>query len=155
MKKFIIILAAAITMAFTATNANAQYNTFSKGDHLLQASIGLPRFGGIPAFNIAFEHGVADFGRAGSLGVGGSFEFTKNFGVDIALEAIATYHFFINDRFEVHAKLGAGCKNNEYGLFSESAFVGITYYFGEHFAVQAETGYSYTTNIRAGIAYKF
>lgn len=161
MKKTFILLAAVVTMAIASTtSAYAQSNTLTKGDNLIQAMIGIPRIVvgmQVPALNIAFEHGVADFGRAGSLGVGGSFELDKSryLPVDVVLEAIVGYHYSINERFDVHAKLGMGYKNRGYSHLSESAFVGITYYFGNHFAVIAETGYSYTTYIRTGIAFRF
>lgn len=160
MKKIIFILAAAITMALTATNANAQYNTFSKGNILIQGVIGIPtaKSGAciVPPFGISAEYGILDLGYAGSLGAGASFEYSKYDNSWAIFEVIAGYHFFFNQNIEVHGKVGAGYYKCDWlGGFSRSIFAGASYFFNDHIAVTVEAGASMVTCVRAGISINF
>lgn len=157
MKKTFILLAAVITTFLaTANNANAQYNTFSKGNILIQGVIGIPTAKSgtchIPPFGVSAEYGILDFGYAGSLGVGASFEYSKYDFNWAIFEVIAGYHYFFNPKIEAHAKVGGGYYKCEWlGGFSRSIFVGASYFFNDHVAVTVEAGASMVTCLRAGI----
>lgn len=157
MKKTFILLAAVITtLLATANKVNAQYNTFSKGNFLVQSVIGIPTAKSgtchVPPFGISAEYGVADFGFAGSLGVGASFEYSKYDFNWMIFEVIAGYHYFFNQNIEVHAKVGGGYYKCEWlGGFSRSIFAGASYFFNDHIAVTVEAGASMVTCLRAGI----
>lgn len=163
MKRILIILTTVVaTTVFSMSNAAAQYNTFSTGNTMAQVTIGLPRSSmgerRILPLSATIEHGISDFGYAGSLGLGGILEYSNyDNTANVVLEAIMNYHCFLSPKFELHAKLGIGYWNElETGAaLSHSLFVGTMYFFDDLVALMVEAGYSYVSSFRAGIAINF
>ncbi|MBQ3743098.1 MAG: hypothetical protein II858_04520 [Bacteroidales bacterium] len=165
MKKAIILFATAITMVFSCNFAKAQTNAFTTGDMMIQATIGIPYVSvgscHIPPVGVTIEAGIADLGTAGTIGVGATAQYSKYEWAEMAFEGIVDYHYFLTDKFEVHAKMGLGYyrSSGDYGVlisgFARSFFAGASYAVSDNLAIIAEIGASYVADARIGISLKF
>ncbi len=77
MKRLILTAALVLTCILTVS---AQENVFTKGTHIASLGIGLPILSStyrstIPPVSASYEMGIVDFGRPGSIGVGGYMGF--------------------------------------------------------------------------------
>lgn len=172
MKKLIVLLAVFVaSISFAAPNADAQTLPYSKGDILVTPYVSLPGVFSsllVPPIGISGEYGIVDFSDAewGTLGVGGAFDLGFNHYTDIdnvkqvyfpiQVSAFASYHYFFNDQFTVHAKSGFGLYHVGYshhtGL-SYYEFVGASYFFKPTIAVTAELGYSAVSVLHLGVTF--
>ncbi|MBR0254704.1 MAG: hypothetical protein IJQ69_02155 [Bacteroidales bacterium] len=158
MKKTILVVAL-LALCAVASKTYAQDNPYSSGNFLIQATVGLPYVWSdllVPPVGLSGEYGIVDFGRAGTLGAGGLFEYANYHSHWIQASAFAGYHFFINEAFEVHAKAGLGYRRY-YDLSGVGALflAGASYFFTPHFAVTAEAGYTHLSYLRLGVTFLF
>ncbi len=73
MKKLFKVLLVSCFAVMLSFNANSQ-NVFSKGTSVLGFGLGLNDYMGnlvLPPIAAHYDHGIADFGKGGSLGIGG------------------------------------------------------------------------------------
>lgn len=159
MKKLLTVAILVIGLAlYTGTNANAQ--SFSEGDLVLNAGIGLGSvYGwtgtgslGLP-IGAGVEYGVADL-ETGSIGVGGDFGFVSSSFVTVyTFGARGSYYFnelleIENEKVDLYGGLGLYYRAWSWSGTTFSGFGGITaafhaggrYYFAENIGGYAELG---------------
>ena len=166
MKKTAIVFALVAMMFFAMPKATAQENPFAAGKIKATAYVGLPySFSHIllPPVGLAAEYGIVDFGdgKFGTLSAGAAFDTGlhrfEHLNIEWQATGFASYHYFINSTFEVHAKAGAGLYHYGFGDTHFSGigwyeFAGISYYLSPSVALTAEAGYSALSYLHAGIS---
>ena len=163
MKKTLALLTVAILMVI---NVNAQAPSFSKGDKVLDITVGVPNlygYGwGIPPIIGSFELGIVDgILEKAAVGVGGyagvssaSLSGTSYFNVHLGVKG--AFHYPLVDKLDTYAGIltGYSVSDLSYYGFDWGAFVGLRYYLSNSFALNAEAGYG-VTYLRGGISFKF
>lgn len=155
-------------------------NVFSKGSVLVNAEIGIP-FSGIsfykvPPLLLRTEFGVADFGKAGALGVGATFGYdlyllgTQGMSIKIPGYGVTGgigYHFTPVPRLDLHARLGAGYvwrraainmaqQIEDYSKPIFQALAGVSYLFIPAFGLTLEAGWLDRGGVvLAGLSFRF
>ena len=179
-KRLILTGALLLTCIFTVS---AQENVFTKGTHIASVGIGLPIFRAtyrstIPPVSTSYEMGIFDFGRPGSIGVGGFVGFwglkdkvlykgeVSHRYFHTLIGARGAYHFTILDNWEVYAGavLGLNIRSTKESGHADSrhthlgfgyqAFAGTRYMFTPSLGAYAEfgNGISYGS---IGITFRF
>lgn len=147
---------------------SAQDNMFSKGDKVLNATVGLGSsiYGagfktGIPPVGVSFEYGVKDelFNEKSSLGIGGIVGYssaTTSTGFAMSYSSIIVgvrgiVHYALVDNLDTYGGLMLGYNaasvkitggnSTPAGGVAYGGFVGARYYFSPKFAAMAELGY--------------
>jgi len=162
LRKSLVVSALVVVMTLlTGLRASGQ-DYFTKGSNLFTATIGYGfGYGTLlcPPVSLSYERGVADFGRGGSLGVGGEFGIAQNYCWNLCYNAYADYHYQLGT-IELHARAGLGdqCSTKD-GITGHSfcyiGYVGAAYFFTNSFGVMLEAGYGSISAIRGGVALRF
>jgi len=176
-----IILSIALTIT-SEVQAQQPINPMQEGVWIGTAGIGIGNTyglaGGGSGFGLKFtaERGMWDVG-VGVITLGGEFGFAhKNYNTpgfkwgynNINIGARSAYHFGwdvegLDTYAGIPLGLSFGSYSGNYHHYYErntnvdlylGFFIGASYFFNEHFGVNAEMGYS-TTFFQIGIAYKF
>lgn len=167
MKKTILAIIVIMTCALTA---QAQENVLGKGTTI--ANIGVA-YGNnlhdinIPPIALSFEHGVAEFGRPGGIGVGAFVNFFAYSGnsynyMQTPIGVRAAYHFTIVDNWEVFAGTGMGASIESWNrntdvYYFHNEFIGTRFMFSHGFGAYVEAGVSnsYGYNGAIGVTFRF
>ena len=175
-KLFSMILAVVAVVSLSA-----QENTFSKGDKVVNVSIGLGSSiygsgftGGIPPIGLSLEYGIKDnlFDDKSSLGIGAYGGFTTaDFGMgtytSILVGARGLLHYQLVEKLDTYAglMLGYNIASVKYssayvgiggvstGGLIYAGFIGARYYFTPKFAALAELGYGIAV-LNLGVSFK-
>ncbi len=183
MKRLILTAALVLTCILTVS---AQENVFTKGTHIASLGIGLPILSStyrstIPPVSASYEMGIVDFGRPGSIGVGGymgfwgykyksSYEGHSSYRYFNTLIGVrGAYHFTIIDNWEVYAGAVLGLDLSSHRFknidgqtvsgdthlgFGYQAFAGTRYMFTPSLGAYAEFGYGISYG-SIGITFRF
>jgi hypothetical protein len=163
MKKSLALLTVAILMVI---NANAQTPSFTKGDKVLDITIGVPNlygYGwGVPPIIGSFELGIVDgilekaaIGVGGYAGISTASSLNKSY-FNVHFGVKGAFHYPFADKLDTYAGIITGYSVSDlsgYGL-DWGAFVGLRYYLSDSFGLNAEAGYG-VTYLRGGISFKF
>lgn len=159
--------------------ASVSAQTFSKGDNVASASVGVGGSYGVPV-SLSYERGVYDINNKMAIGVGGllgfgfdseKFDGGKATSNHILLGARGAWHYTGFSSWDLYAGLTLGYNivsssvkydNPLYsGEFDASSsgllwgmHVGARYYFNEKFGVMGELGYGVGV-LNLGVSYKF
>lgn len=159
--------------AIFSINANAKDNLLKKGTSLVNIGLGYNYYYmhhlTFPHVSGTYEYGIADFGKGGSIGVGGYLGLTGYkdgyYGsrmTEFIIGARGAYHYtIIDNKFDVYGGLVLGYaiyasrhSVSQSNKLAYDTFVGARYMFSENFGAFAEVGYGIVlTSI--GVSLKF